>query len=142
MNIVVIDQEPETRPVEKVEHDTRGDDDEPMPSVTERPTAPDGTLIKPDSTTTTAYINNSLATLVVQDVDGNTIQTHEEKVTPPQPRLYQGTDERPSAAYLGSVECCLPGQVFGRTTSVPKLRGTSQAWVTKVTSEANGVGPR
>lgn len=78
-----------------------------MPSVTERPTPPDGTLIKPTNvTTTTAYINNQKATLVVQDVDGNAIETTEQPVSPPAPRYYSGTEEKPSAAYLSYVDCC------------------------------------
>ncbi|CAE7438162.1 unnamed protein product, partial [Symbiodinium sp. CCMP2456] len=66
LDILIVEPEAVSDEGPPPEDTTRGD--ETMPSVTERPTPPDGTLIKPTNvTTTTAYINNQKATLVVQD---------------------------------------------------------------------------
>ena len=69
--------------------------DESMPSVTERPTVDDGTLITPSNlTATTSYISNTTATHVVNDVDGVPVETYSEKVKPPEPIPSGGTEDQ------------------------------------------------
>ena len=77
-----------------------------MPSVAERPTIEDGTLITPSNLTTT--LRNTTATHVVNDADGVPVETYSEKVKPPEsePIHYGGTEDRPTSAFLERVACC------------------------------------
>ena len=81
--------------------------DEPMPSVEERPTVDDGTLIVLSCPmTTTSYICNTTATHVINRVEGILVESCSQLVKPPEPFHYGGTEGRPQSSFLERVACC------------------------------------
>ena len=74
--------------------------DTSMPSVAERPTVDDGTLITPSGSTTTAsYIINTTATHVVNDVEGVPAETHPQR----RPRGSAPPDQTPPEYWPSSL---------------------------------------
>ena len=81
--------------------------DATMPSVEERPPVPEGTPIVPtELTTTVSHISSTTITNIVQDVQGKAVHAYQQEVRRNEPIHYGGTDAKPTAAFLESVNCC------------------------------------
>ncbi|CAE7208989.1 unnamed protein product [Symbiodinium microadriaticum] len=95
-------------PVETKEDEPTAEADEPMPSVEERPIVAEGMLIVPtELTTTTSHISSSSVVHIVQDVVGRAVHSvSDQKVKPPEPIIYGGTESKPVGAFLELVKCC------------------------------------
>ena len=78
-----------------------------MPSVEERPPVPEGTPIVPtELTTTVSHISSTSIINIVQDVQGKAVHAYQQEVHRNEPIHYGGTEAKPTAAFLESINCC------------------------------------
>ena len=81
--------------------------DATMPSVEERPPVPEGTPIVPtELTTTVSHISSTSIINIVQDVQGKAVHAYQQEVHRNEPIHYGGTEAKPTAAFLESINCC------------------------------------
>ena len=81
--------------------------DATMPSVEERPPVPEGTPIVPtELTTTISHISSTTIVNIVQDVQGKAVHAYQQPVRRNEPIHYGGTEAKPTAAFLESINCC------------------------------------
>ncbi|OLP98785.1 hypothetical protein AK812_SmicGene18734 [Symbiodinium microadriaticum] len=81
--------------------------DATMPSVEERPPVPEGTPIVPtELTTTISHISSATIVNIVQDVQGKAVHAYQQSVRRNEPIHYGGTEAKPTAAFLESINCC------------------------------------
>ena len=81
--------------------------DATMPSVEERPPVPEGTPIVPtELTTTVSHISSTSIINIVQDVQGKAVHAYQQEVRRNEPIHYGGTEAKPTAAFLESINCC------------------------------------